>query len=96
MKENNGMKTKIVDLKEYSTKEVGLLVQVVLTELVIIFGIINIISDAFMPAFYAILSMVMFTMAYNNIKFYKKRYMTSIYVIVGLFVAITTIVEYIF
>ena len=51
MKENNGMKTKIVDLKEYSTKEVGLLVQVVLTELVIIFGIINIISDAFMPAF---------------------------------------------
>lgn len=96
MKENNGMKTKIVDLKEYSTKEVGLLVQVVLTELVIIFGIINIISDAFMPAFYAILSMVMFTMAYNNIKFYKKRYMTSIYVIAGLFVAITTIVEYIF
>lgn len=96
MKENDGMKTKIVDLKEYSSKEVGLLVQVVLTELVIIFGIINIISDAFMPAFYAILSMVMFTMAYNNIKFYKKRYMTSIYVIVGLFVAITTIVEYIF
>ena len=96
MKENNGMKTKIVDLKEYSTKEVGLLVQVVLTELVIIFGIINIISDAFMPAFYAILSMVMFTMAYNNIKFYKKRYMTSIYVIIGLFVAITTIVEYVF
>ena len=96
MKENNGMKTKIVDLKEYSTKEVGLLVQVVLTELVIIFGIINIISDAFMPAFYAILSMVMFTMAYNNMKFYKKRYMTSIYVIAGLFVAITTNVEYIF
>ena len=96
MKENNGMKTKIVDLKEYSTNEVGLLVQVVLTELVIIFGIINIISDAFMPAFYAILSMVMFTMAYNNMKFYKKRYMTSIYVIIGLFVAITTIVEYVF
>ena len=96
MKENNGMSTKIVDLKEYSSKEVGLLVQVVLTELVIIFGIINLISDAFMPAFYAILSMVMFTMAYNNIKFYKKRYMTSIYVIIGLFVAITTIVEYVF
>ena len=96
MKENNGMKTKIVDLKEYSSKEVGLLVQVVLTELVIIFGIINLISDAFMPAFYAILSMILFTMAYNNVKFYKKRYMTSIYVITGLFVAITTLVEYVF
>ena len=96
MKENRSMSTKIVDLKEYSSNEVGLLVQVVLTELVLIFGIINLISDAFMPAFYAILSMVMFTMAYNNVKFYKKRYMTSIYVIVGLFVAITTIVEYVF
>ena len=96
MKENNGMTTKIVDLKEYSSKEVGLLVQVVLTELVIIFGIINLISDAFMPAFYAILSMILFTMAYNNVKFYKKRYMTSIYIITGLFVAITTIMEYVF
>ena len=96
MKENNGMSTKIVDLKEYSSKEVGLLVQVVLTELVIIFGIINLISDAFMPAFYAILSMILFTMAYNNVKFYKKRYMTSIYVIAGIFVAITTLVEYVF
>ena len=49
-----------------------------------------------MPAFYAILAMLMFTMAYNNKTFYKKKYMTSIYTIVGLFVAITTIVEYIF
>ena len=96
MKENRSMSTKIVDLKEYSSKEVGLLVQVILTELMLIFGIINLISDAFMPAFYAVISMIMFTMAYNNVKFYKKKYMTSIYVIVGLFVAITTLVEYVF
>lgn len=96
MKENRGMGTKIVDLKEYSSKEVGLLVQVVLTELMLIFGIINLISDAFVPAFYAIISMIMFTMAHNNKKIYKKKYMTSIYVIVGLFVAITTLVEYVF
>ena len=96
MKENNGMSTKIVELKEYSSKEVGLLVQVVLIELLLIFAIINLITDVFMPAFYAILSMILFTMAYNNVKFYKKRYMTSIYVITGLFVAITTLVEYVF
>ena len=96
MKENKSMGTKIVDIKEYRSDEVGLLVQLVLTELVIIFGVINIISDAFMPAFYAILSMIMFTMAYNNVKIFKKKYMTSIYVIVGLFVAITTLVEYVF
>ena len=90
------MNQKVVELKEYSSKEVGLLVQVVLTELMIIFAIINLISDAFMPAFYAILTMIMFTMAYNNIKFYKKKYMTSVYVVVGIFVLITTIVEYVF
>lgn len=96
MKENRGMNTKIVDLKEYKSDQVGLLAQAVLTELMLIFGIINLFSDAFMPAFYAIISMIMFTMAYNNVKFYKKKYMTSIYVIVGLFVAITTLVEYVF
>lgn len=90
------MHTKIVDLKEYESKEVGLLVQAILTELMIIFGIIMMISDAFMPAFYAIISMIMFTMAYNNIKFYKKKYMTSVYVIVGLFVLVSTIMEYVF
>ena len=81
MKENRGMSTKIVDLKEYRSDEVSLLVQAILTELVIIFGVINIISNAFMPAFYAIISMILFTMAYNNNKFYKKKYMTSIYII---------------
>ena len=95
MKENKGMSTKIVDLKEYKSDQVGLLVQAVLTELVLIFGIIIIMSDAFLPAFYAIISMTMFTMAYNNKTFYKKRYMTSVYTIIGLFVAITTILEYV-
>ena len=33
MKENKGMNTKIIDLKEYKSDEVGLLVQVVLIEL---------------------------------------------------------------
>ena len=96
MKENRGMNTKIVDLKEYSSNEVGLLVQVVLIELLIIFSVINLITNVFMPAFYAILAMIMFTMAYNNNKIYKKKYMTRVYVIVGLFVTITTFVEYVF
>ena len=90
------MKTKIVDLKEYSSNEVGLLVQVVLIELLLIFAIINLITDIFMPAFYAILAMIMFTMAYNNHKIYKKKHMTKIYLLVGIFVTISTIVEYMF
>ena len=90
------MHTKIIELKEYSSKEVGLLVQAILMELLLIFGIINIITNVFMPAFYAIIVMIMFTMAYNNQKFYKRKYMTGIYSIVGLFVLIATLVEYVF
>lgn len=90
------MHTKIVELKEYSSKEVGLLVQAVLIEQLIIFGIINLITNIFMPAFYAIIVMLMFTMAYNNIKFYKRKYMTGIYIIVGIFVLVSTLVEYVF
>ena len=96
MKENRGMNIKTINLKEYSSSEVGLLVQVVLIELLLIFAVINTITDVFMPAFYAILSMIMFVMAYNNKRIYKKKYMTNIYIIVGLFVAITTFVEYVF
>ncbi len=90
------MHTKIVNLKEYSSKEVGLLVEAILVEVMIIFGVITLISNAFLPAFYMILAMIMFTMAYNNKKFFKKKYMTSVYVIVGLFILVTTLLEYIF
>lgn len=89
------MNTKIVDVKTYKNDEVGILVQVVLTELLIIFAIIDLMSDKFMPAFYAIIVMLMFTMAYNNKKIYKRKYMTPIYVVVGIFVLITTIIEYV-
>ena len=91
----NGMSTKMIEIKEYSTKEVGLLVQAVLTELLIVFGIISMMSKEFLGTLYFIISMIMFTMAYNNKKIYKKKNMTAIYTIVGLFVAITTIIEYI-
>ena len=96
MKENRGMNIKTINLKEYSSNEVGLLVQVVLIELLLIFAVINTITDVFMPAFYAILSMIMFVMAYNNKKIYKRKYMTNIYMIVGIFIVITTLVEYVF
>ena len=88
------MHTKIVKLKEYSNDQLGLFIQAILTELLIIFGIINFITDKFLPVFFAIIVMLMFNMSYNNYKFYKKKYMTIIYIIVGIFVLVTTIMEY--
>ena len=93
-KAKKGMNVTQVKLKEYKSDEVGLLMQVVLIELLLIFSIISLLTDIFMPVFYAILAMIMFVMAYNNYKIYKKKYMTPIYIIVGLFVLVTTIMEY--
>lgn len=87
------MNTKIVSVKEYDNKDVSLLTQVVLTELLIIFGVIRIFTDIFMPIFYIIIALLMFNMAYNNTKFFKKKYMTFIYIIVGLYLVVTTILE---
>ena len=87
------MNTKIVDVKEYSNNEVSLLTQVILTELLIIFGIISIFTSIFMPVFYVIISLLMFNMAYNNVKFFKKKYMTIVYIIIGLYVLVATIME---
>lgn len=88
------MNTKIVNVKEFNNDKVGILVEVILIEMMIIFSIISLISDLFMPAVYIIVTMILFTMAYNNIKIFKKKYMTPIYIIVGLFVLITTLLEY--
>ena len=91
------MHTKVVDLKEYSNKEISLFIQVVLIAEMIIFAIINLITNnMFELVFYAIVSMIMFVMAYNNAKFYKKRYMTSVYIVVGIFVLVTTVMEHLF
>ena len=87
------MHTKIVDVKEYSNDEVSLFTQAILTELFIIFLIISIFTDIFKPVFYVIISLLMFNMAYNNAKFFKKKRMTIIYIVVGLFVLISTIME---
>lgn len=89
------MKTKIVDVKEYKNDRVGILVEVILIEMMIIFSVISLISELFIPTVYIIVTMILFTMAYNNIKIFKKKYMTPIYIIVGIFVLITTIMEYI-
>ena len=87
------MHTKIVDLKEYSNDEVSLFTQAILTELFIIFLIISIFTDIFKPVLYILISLLMFNMAYNNAKFFKRKRMTIIYIVIGLFVLISTIME---
>ena len=88
------MNTKIINIKKYNNDNVGILAQVVLTEMVIIFAIIGILDKALMPIFYFVISLVLLCMAYNNKKIYKRKYMTAICLYVSIFVIISTILEY--
>ncbi len=90
------MHTKVVELKEYTNDKLSLLTEVVLLEATIIFGVISLIASEFLPVFYIVMSLLLFNFAYNNYRFFKKKFMTIIYILAGLFVLITTILEFIF
>ena len=88
------MNTKVVEFKEYYNDNVEILMQVVLTEMTVIFAIIGLIDKALMPMFYFVISLLLLCMAYNNKKTYKRKYMTAICLYVSIFVIISTILEY--
>ena len=83
----------IVDLKLHNNKSVSLLVQVVLIALIMIFCVISFFIPELITVLYFLLGAIMFVMAYNNYKFFHKKYLTSIYIVIGIFVIATTILE---
>ena len=88
------MNTKVIDLKYGSNDNIGLLIQVVLAEMTLIFSIMGLMEKLLMPIFYFVISMLLLCMAYNNKKIYKRKYMSGIYFYVAIFVIISTILEY--
>lgn len=81
---------KIIELKEHTNRAVSLLVQIILLEMIIVFGVVMIFEPSLNKVLYTLIGLIMFSMAYNNFKFYKKNYMTAIYIIFGIFIIINT------
>lgn len=81
---------KIIELKEHTNRAVSLLVQIILLEMIIVFGVVMIFEPSLNKVLYTLIGLIMFSMAYNNFKFYKKKYMTLIYIIFGIFIIINT------
>lgn len=88
------MNTKVIDVNLGTKGNAPVLIQVVLTEMSLVFAIIGLIESQLLQIFYFVIAMLLICMAYNNIKIYKRKYMTSIYLFIGLFVIISTILEY--
>jgi len=83
----------VVELKLHNNKSVSLLIQFVLIILIAIFCVISFFIKELITVLYALLALTMFVMAYNNVKFFHKKYLTPVYIIVGIFVIISTILE---
>lgn len=72
---------------------VGLLVQGVIALLALVFGIITLMEKSFMVLFESLLCLELIVMGINNYTTYKKKYMTAFYIIVGILLAVSIVLE---
>ncbi len=87
------MNTKVVDVKFINKKQIGITLQVIFSVLFVLFGLLYLINKSNKTIFYIIVSLLLFTTAFNNQITYKRKYMTVIYILSGLLVLITTLLE---
>lgn len=84
----------VVEIKSFNSKKVFLYLQVFLSVLLLIFGIITMFFNKdFMIGVYLLLSLVLFMMAWNNFKIYKRKYISILYTIFGIITLVSFILE---
>ena len=85
----------IIDIKSFSFKHISLKVQLFLIGALIVSFIVYFFVDKniMMPIIYGLLSLIMFVMAYNNKEYFKRKYMTWVYLVLGFLLVISTVVE---
>lgn len=84
----------IVEIKSFNSKKFTLYLQIVLSILLLVFGIIAMFFNSkFIPLAYLLLSLVLFVMAWNNFKIHNRKYMTIVYILFGIVTLISFITE---
>lgn len=82
------MKTrKVIDLKE--TYQITLLFQIALIVFIISFGILSIFNKDLFIICEVLISVMMFVLAFNNQKVYKRKYMTYVYMLFGILLLVS-------
>lgn len=83
------------DIMESKIKnDVWLLIQVILLFFVLIFAIITFFQSIFLVVAEILLALLMFVTAYNNHKIFKRKGITYVYLITGLFMLFLGIVTF--
>jgi 4-amino-4-deoxy-L-arabinose transferase-like glycosyltransferase len=84
----------VIEIKNFNLKRFTLYLQIFLSILLLIFGIITMFfNQDFLMVVYILLSLVLFTMAWNNHKIHKRKYMTILYIMFGFVTLVSFIVE---
>ena len=86
----------IFEIKSFSFKRISLYVQLfLLICLVGVFVASFFVKDTNLIKLilYGVLSLLMLIMAYNNKNFYKRKYMTCIYLIISVILIVSIVVE---
>ena len=71
----------------------GIILQIVVTIIVLVLGIISLFNNSFLSWFEIFIALDLMIMACNNIKIYQKKGFTFYYFIVGIFIFIIGILS---
>ncbi len=85
----------IIDIKSFSFKRISLYVQLFLLICLVgsFIAYFFVDTEIMMPIIYAVLALLMLIMAYNNKNFYKRKYMTYIYLVLSVILIGSVVVE---
>jgi len=85
---------KFINVKTHDFKSITLYIQIVLIILLAIFGVITLFFNKDMlKVVYFILSAILLLMAWNNHKFYKRKYASIVYLSFALLTLVSGILE---
>ncbi len=73
---------------------IGVTLQFIVTIIVVVMGILSLFFDNIFPIFEIVMAIDLFIMAFNNYKIYKKAHLTIIYIAVGIFLIISSVLSY--
>jgi len=85
---------KVIEVKNHDFKAVTLYLQLFLIILLVIFGVITLFfNKSMLVVVYFILSAILCLMAWNNHKFYKRKYMSILYLGFALLTLVSGVLE---
>ena len=87
------MNTKVVDVKIKRILNPTLIIQAILLIGLLVVGIMFIFNKNLENIFYGILALNLLILAYNNYKYFHKKYMNYLYIIFAIYLIISIIID---